>query len=307
MARIRVLLLVGIALFALSCEKNGGSETRNSKEPRKVFKGSDTELEMIETLQHEFSIKYPEATNFKVEGGGSKTGIEALINNEVVVANSSRKMTLDEYERSFANDVNPTEVIVATDAIAIITNQTISIDSLSLHQLRQIYNGTYTNWNEVGGPDKEIHLYGRNATSGTHDYIKRNVLNGKYSDDVKELTTTQDVIDAVKNDAGGIGYVGIGSLTDKGGKPVGDVWATYMYIEGNRAYSPHEKYAIRIGAYPLSRPLFQYFNGLPKGDLKLFVEFILSDEGQELVEKHGYFPINYFHRQINQDNGIVIL
>jgi phosphate transport system substrate-binding protein len=307
MAKMNLLLLIGAAFFVVSCVKNGESETTNSKEPSKVFKGSDTEFEMITNLQSAFGSKHPNATKFKVEGGGSKTGIEALINNEILVANSSRKMTLDEYNRAFSNDVNPTEVIVAVDAIAIITNQRMSIDSLSVHELRQIYNGTYTNWNEVGGPDKEIHLYGRNSTSGTHDYIKRNVLNGTYSNDITELKTTEEIIEAVKNDPSGIGYVGVGSLTDKDGRPIGDVWATYMYIEGNRAYSPHEKYAIRAGAYPLSRPLFQYFNGFPKGDLKQFVDFILSDEGQKLVEKHGYFAINGFHRQINMDNGIFTL
>ncbi len=305
MLKETTLLLVFIAFCVVSCSKKGASEVAIPKESSNVFKGSDTELEMIRTVQNEFSSKYPDAAKFAVEGGGSKTGIEALIQNDVLVANSSRKMMRDEYNRAVSNGVSPVEVIVAADAVAIITNKRMSIDSLSLHQLRQIYNGTYTNWKEVGGPDKEIHLYGRDARSGTRDYIKRNVLNGKYSENIKELETTEDIIEAVKNDPNGIGYVGIGSLTDTDGKPVGDVWATYMYIEGNRAYSPHEKYAIKAGVYPLSRPLFQYFNGCPTGDLKKFVDFILSNEGQKLVEKHGYFALNDFHRQINKDKGIV--
>ncbi|XOV67422.1 MAG: PstS family phosphate ABC transporter substrate-binding protein [Fluviicola sp.] len=296
---------VAVMLCALlfSCGKNN-EIIEKSTTPNPIFKGSDTEFEMIKEINEQFSSTHSKAQKFEVQGGGSQTGIEALIKKDAIVANVSRKMTEDEQDRCRKNGIDPVEVIIAMDAIAIITNPKASIDSLSLLELRQIYQGEITNWKEVGGADSPIHLYGREATSGTHDYMHHKVFRDADETNITQLNTTAEVIEAVKNDPLGIGYVGIGSLTDLNGKPNADVWATYIYIEGNEAHSPYEREAIRDGEYPLSRPLFQYFDGIPQGTLKEFLDFTLSPKGQSIVKKHGYFPINDFHRQLNAYNGI---
>ncbi len=294
-------IIIGILL--VSCGKNEEvQQSETTAQP--IFKGSDTEFDMIKEMNSQFALTHSNEQKFKVEGGGSQTGIEAFINEKVMVANASRKMTDDEIYRCRQNGLDPVEVIIAMDAIAIITHPRASIDSLSVFELRQIYKGEITNWKEVGGADQPIHLYGRDSHSGTHDYMHRKVFFGAEENNITQLETTDEVIKAVKNDPLGIGYVGIGSLTDLNGKPTADVWATYIYIEGNEAHSPYEKEAIRDGEYPLSRPLFQYYNGIPKGTLKKFLNFTLSYKGQAIVKKHGYFPINDFHKQLNAYKGI---
>jgi len=303
-ALLLALFLLGLTLLE-SCNKQESVD--QSKTPTKaIFKGSDTEYDMIKEINAQFLEEFNPKERYAVEGGGSGTGINAFINGEVMVANASRKMTEEEFDKAYKNGLNPLEVIVAMDAIAIITHPTASIDSLSVYQLRKIYQGDITNWKEVGGPDKEIHLYGRDSKSGTHDFMERKIFLSSKEGKIRELSTTDEVIRAVKNDPHGIGYVGIGSLIDGNGKPDSDVWATYMYIDGGKAYSPHEKYAIRNGYYPLSRPLFQYYNGMPEGTLRKFLNYILSEKGQQIIIRHGYFPINDFHRQINAEQGITV-
>lgn len=292
-----------IVLLLFSCGKREDT-TDSKKDIQPVFKGSDTEFEMISEINNQFEQRFNHSQKFQVKGGGSKTGIEAFINQKVLVANASRKMTEDELDLARKNGLDPIEVIIAMDAIAIITHPTASIDSLSVYELRKIYQGEITNWQEVGGPDKAIHLYGRDSHSGTHDYMLRKVFLNSKEGNIKEMATTDEVLQAVKNDPNGIGYVGIGSLIEKNGKPRSDVWATYMYIDGGEAHSPHEKYSIKNGEYPLIRPLFQYYDGIPQGTLRKFLDFTLSEQGQKIVTEHGYFPINDFHRQLNAYNGI---
>lgn len=298
----RVLPGAIMLLVAVAC--NEQKTEKNTPEVSSVFKGSDTEFEMIQSLTAAYADKEPNAARYEVLGGGSESGINAFIDGKALVANSSRKMTESEMTRAQKNGLTPLEVIIGVDAIAIITHPKVGVDSLSVDQIRSIFNGSVRNWKEVGGNDLEIHLYGRDKHSGTHDYIAEKLLRGKFYDAIKELKTNKDVIAAVKADPQGIGYVGAGSLIGEHGLPNGEVWAAYVYIDGDRAYSPYQQEEILAGNYPLSRPLFQYYNGVPEGDLKNFLKFVLSEEGQDLVQKSGYYPINGFHQQLNTYNGI---
>lgn len=285
--------ILWISLLLFSCRKPAGSESNYT------IKGSDSELELIKILI-ESARDEGISAEFSVQGGGSVTGLQALINNQVDVANSSRIISGEEREQAEKNGVTPVPIIVATDAIAIITNPRLGIDSLSVFEVRDILSGKITNWKEVGGMDTAIVIYGRDQSSGTRDYIRKNFLKSDFASGSKTLKTSKEIIHSVKNDLRGIGYVSVGTLVDKKDKPNGEVWATYIYLEGDQAYSPYEFKAVESGAYPLTRPLYQYFNGWPQGKLLRFVTFELSPKGQEIIRKHGYFPVTDVHRHLNE-------
>lgn len=294
-------------LVIIGCKKNqDDSNNPDDNKSTYLIKGSDTEFDLVKSMAQEFDLQNHSDKKFVVMGGGSVSGLNALIDGTIEIANSSRRITPSEHDQAIEKGVNPIQMIIAMDAIAIITNPKLGIDSLSLFQVRDIFSGKIKNWKHVGGPDKAIHLYGRDSLSGTYDFIKNKVICGEYCSSMKNMENTKAIIEAVKNDIHGIGYTGVGSLTEKNGLPSGEVWANYLYIEGGTAYSPFEYKSIENGDYPLTRPLFQYFNGVPKGRLLEFLNFELSSAGQELVRKEGYFPITSFHRQINAENGITL-
>lgn len=295
MNKNQVISIFLTSLLLFSC--NQPVENKNNY----TIKGSDSELELIKTLIENAEIEGVSA-GFSVQGGGSGTGLQALIENQVDVANSSRIISDEEYERAKNNGVTPVSVIVAMDAIAMITNSRLGIDSLSVFEVRDILSGKITNWKEVGGIDTAIVVYGRDQSSGTRDYIRKNLLKSDFASGSKALTTSTEIIRSVKNDLRGIGYVSVGTLVDEKGKPHGEIWATYIYLEDNHAYSPYEFKAVERGSYPLTRPLYQYFNGWPQDELLKFVEFELSPKGQEIIRKNGYFPITDVHRHLNDLN-----
>ena len=136
-----------------------------------IIKGSDTELEMVKDLTKEYAFQNSDIT-VDISGGGSQLGIEALINNEADIANSSRPMKSKEINRAKKNGVNPIPIMFSVDALAIITNSELGVDSLSTDDLTQIFSGKLTNWKDFGGPDLEITIYGRDSNSGTSSYIK---------------------------------------------------------------------------------------------------------------------------------------
>lgn len=276
----------------------GCNKSTVSKENIQV-KGSDTELKLVKSLAAHFESVNPE-TNVFVSGGGTGSGIDAFIHGKATVANASRKMTDDEYAIALKNGIHPVPVIIATDAIAFIVNPKIGVDSLSVFQVRDLLNGKITNWKEVGGKDRQVHIYGRTTSSGTREFIRQTFLKQDFSSGVKELIGSDAIIHAVITDEGGFGYVGVGTLMDKNGKPTGKVWATYLYLENNRAISPYELKAVESGEYPLTRPLLQYFNHWPQGVMLDFLNFELSEEGQQIIRENGYFPISDYHRQLNK-------
>jgi phosphate transport system substrate-binding protein len=296
-----VSFLTFLIVFACSESTINLSENASSSV---MIKGSDTELDLVRSMVKRFQeINNKPANKFMVLGGGSISGINALINGDIELANASRKITEDEIERAYQNGVDPGQLIIAVDAIAVITNPNLGIDSLSMFEVRDIFSGNITNWKDVGGPDADIHVYGRDTLSGTYDFIKNKVIRGDYTNNMKMRHNTNEIIQDVQSDLLGIGYVGVASLIDDQGTPSGKVWATYLYIEGGRACSPFEFRSIETGDYPLIRPLFQYFDRNKLDRVQRLLEFELSAKGQQIVRETGYFPINDFHRQINAESG----
>ncbi|MBC9813042.1 PstS family phosphate ABC transporter substrate-binding protein [Crocinitomicaceae bacterium CZZ-1] len=288
-----IIGILTISLLLTTCQK--ATEQTDSY----TIKGSDSELELIRILANNFEEEHP-MTRLSISGGGSAYGVQELIKGAVDAANSSRMITREELTQAQEKGINPVPIIIATDAVAIITNPKLKMDSLSIFQVRDILSGTITNWKEIGGPDQVITVYGRDYSSGTREFLKKTVLKSNFAANSKELKTSKEIIESVKKDIGGIGYVSVGTLMDENHKPNGEVWATYLYLENNRAVSPYEFKSVESGDYPLKRPLFQYFNGWPKGDLLQYVEFELSEKGQAIIRENGYFPITHFHEHLNE-------
>lgn len=257
---------------------------------------------MVQELASQY-MKLHHETRLQVLGGGTGRGMQSFVNNEVQVATASREIEHEEEARAIENGVKPKAVIFAVDALAIITNSKLGVDSLSTSQLGKIFSGQVTNWKEVGGPDLDIHLYGRDSTSGTYTYVKEKFVR-HYSPAMKHLDGNAAIVKAVRQDLAGIGYSGLGYLMDINGKPNGQVWAMPIHIEGHKSYSPYEVSAVKKGDYVLTRPLYQYIDeGRKDARIYDFLLYELQVSGQEVVRKFGYFPINDYQKHINSVNG----
>jgi phosphate transport system substrate-binding protein len=251
-------------------------------------KGSDTLLELCQLWSEDFHADNSWIT-VEVSGGGSSTGIAALINGQVDLAQASRKIKTSEIEAAQANGVNPVEFKVAIDGIAIITHDDNPVSVLTVEQLRGIYNGTYTNWNQVGGNDKAITLYGRQSTSGTYEFFWEHVLKKEnYSQEMNMLSGNSAIVNAVQGDEGGIGYVGIGYASAQG--------INVLDLKKNdtaTAYSPLDADAVQSGQYDLSRYLYIYTDGTPTDQVSRWLSWILdADLGQQVAVEVGFYPLS---------------
>ncbi|HSM94025.1 MAG TPA: phosphate ABC transporter substrate-binding protein [Anaeromyxobacteraceae bacterium] len=261
-------LLLAVALLAPAISLAGTT----------TVKGSDTMVILAQRWAEAWMKQQP-AKKVQVTGGGSGTGIAALINGTTDVADASRAMKPDERAKvKAAAGVDAFETIVARDGVAIYVNAANPVKSLTVEQLRGIYLGDVTNWKQVGGPDARIVLYSRENSSGTYVFVKEHVLkNEDFAPEAQTLPGTAAVVNAVSKEKGGIGYGG--GAYAKGVKE--------LLIEG---VAP-TKENVLSGKYPLSRPLFVYTKGAPKGEVKEYVDFCLSPAGQKIVADVGYFPI----------------
>ncbi|ABC83770.1 phosphate ABC transporter substrate-binding protein [Anaeromyxobacter dehalogenans] len=248
-----------------------------------TVKGSDTMVILAQRWAEDYMNKNP-GKKVQVTGGGSGTGIAALINGTTDIANASRSMKSDEKGKVRERySVLPTEIPVAQDGVALYVNEANPVSQLTIDQLHQIYVGDVTNWKQVGGPDQRIVLYSRENSSGTYVFFKEHVLKGDdYAPAAQTLPGTAAVVNAVAKEKGGIGYGG--AAYAKGVKEVKVVGAD------GQAYAPSAE-NVKSGKYPLARPLFMYTRAKPAGEVKAFIDYCLSPEGQQLVTKVGYFPI----------------
>jgi phosphate transport system substrate-binding protein len=274
-----VAIVVVAAIAAVSF--SGGTKTTTINQ-----KGSDTMLELCQNWAEDFHNENP-SINMVVSGGGSGPGIQALITKDTDIADASRQMTQAEKDQATAAGVNPVEFKVAIDGIAMIVHEGNPIKTLTMDQLRGIFNGTYTNWNQLGGADKTIITYGRQSTSGTYAYFQEVVLQKKdYRTDMVQQTGNSAIVNAVAGDTGGIGYVGIGYAKENTGISV-------VELKKNAtapAYSPLNETAVLSFNYSLSRYLYVYTNGAPTGAVKTYITWIL-DKGQTVAQQVGYYPL----------------
>jgi phosphate transport system substrate-binding protein len=248
-----------------------------------TVKGSDTLVRLGQRWAEEYMKTHAGAV-IQVAGGGSGTGIAALINGTTDVCEASRDMKPKEYEDAKAKGVNPYRVAVALDGIAVFLNKENPVKELSLEQLKGIYTGVIKDWKEVGAEPHTIILYGRENNSGTYAFFKEHVLKDEdYAENTQTLPGTAAVVNAVSKDKYGIGYGGI--AWEKGVKP-----AAVKATADSPAIVPTME-TVTNGTYPISRELYWFFNGVPTGATKDLLNWALSEEGQKVAEATDYIPL----------------
>ena len=248
-----------------------------------TIKGSDTLVRLGQRWAEEYMKQNPEVV-IQVSGGGSGTGIAALLNGATDICEASRDMKEKEYALAKKKGIEPYRVSVALDGIAVFLNEANSVKELSFAQLKGIYTGAITNWKEVGGTDTRIILYGRENNSGTYSFFKKQVLDKEdYFEYTQTLPGTASVVNAVSKDRNGIGYGGIAWATNV-------KFAAIRKSDSDSAVLPSME-SISNGTYPISRDLFWFFNGKPTGELKKLVNWALSEEGQKVAEAMDYIPL----------------
>ncbi|PIN90547.1 phosphate-binding protein [Candidatus Pacearchaeota archaeon CG10_big_fil_rev_8_21_14_0_10_32_14] len=264
------------------------------------IKGSDTIVQLVSNLAEDFSKNNPD-TKISVTGGGSGTGIAALLNGEIDLADSSRSIEQKELDLAREKSLDVKEVIIARDMLSVIVNKDNKVDRLTIEELSKIYKGEIKNWNEVGGKDQKITLYGRQSTSGTYTFFLEHVVKGEYSENMRNLEGNQAIFEAVKQDKGGMGYIGIGYLKEGLKNENNKIKAVDVSYDGKDYFSPLDE--SKINDYPISRGLFQYTKMKPvKGtELYDFIQFELSEQGQKIVEDSGFVKIANSDKQKNND------
>jgi phosphate transport system substrate-binding protein len=252
------------------------------------IKGSDTLINLVQKLSEMYMEKNP-GKAIAVTGGGSGTGLAALVNGKCDIANASRLMKEKEVASAVEKGMEPKKVIVAIDGLSIIVSGKNPVKQLTVDQVGKIYRGEILNWKEVGGSDMKISLYGRQPNSGTYDFMKEVVMRGDYAPTMKQMNGSAQIVEAVKNDASAVGYSGVGYIKEAGN----EIAVLKIASQAGGYYaSPLVSDEVKTGKYPIARPLYQYVNGAPKGDVKAFIEFELSDEGQKIVEEEGFFALD---------------
>jgi phosphate transport system substrate-binding protein len=280
-------ILFGCFLVLISWSCGGPSDVTNI-----LIKGSDTEVNLALSLAETYMAK-DEKVSIAVTGGGSGAGIAALINGKTEIANSSRAMKDEEIALAKERGVNPLGVVFAVDAVAVAVNGNSKVEELTIAQLGAIYRGDITNWKDVGGADMNISLYGRQSSSGTFVYFRDNILKADYAPSLKQMNGTAQIVEGLKADPAGIGYVGVGYVVQKDGSITEGIKLVRVKTDENAlAYLPDKQENITSGNYPIVRPLFQYVNGKPSGELRNFMLYCLQDEGQKIVQEAGFYPVS---------------
>jgi phosphate transport system substrate-binding protein len=288
---VLALFCAVLATLLLGCQEGGSASGPGSSSDVQAIenKGSDTLVNLALAWAEEYTVLRPDV-RISVTGGGSGTGIAAMINGTVNIANASRAMKSEEVAAAEENGITPVEFVVARDAIAVVVNPANPVQQLSIQQISDMYTAKITNWREVGGEDRPIVLLSRESNSGTYVYFLENVVrqadkesNLLFSPDTLLMPSSEGISAEVRQNLNAIGYDGLGYVT-----PDQKVIAVAQDPGG-----PHVLPSIATvndGSYPISRPLFMYTAGEPEGEIKTYMDWILGD-GQALVSVLGFVPL----------------
>lgn len=235
-----------------------------------------TTVQPIATMAAQQYMDENEDADIQVSGGGSSTGIQSVGEGTADIGMASRQ--IKDTEKELYPDL--VEHIIASDGIALIVHPTNSVSDLSMAQVKSIYKGEVTNWNDLGGPNLEIVVVGRDSASGTREFFHETVMDkDDFVANQLEKASNAGVKESVKNTEGAIGYVGLGYIDDT---------VKAIKVEGVEATVAD----VISGSYPVSRSLFMYTDGQPTGLAKEFLDFLKSDDGQKIVEEEGFVPLS---------------
>lgn len=270
--------LMAFSLLLLSCSQDNVTIK---------IKGSDTEVNLAVLLAEDFHKVNSDAF-VSISGGGSGLGIASLLNGTADVANSSRSIKKTEIELFQKQGTQIDSFIFAQDAIAFVVAKSLPIDSITPMELAGILNGKYKNWYPLTGKKMPINIYGRQSNSGTHDFIK-NRLNINFTPYAKQMNGNAQILEAIKTDHSGIGYVGAGYVMHGSGDGI-KVLTVYL-SKNEKAISPLDAAMIAAGRYFFQRPLFQYYKTASYNKIKPFLDFEKSGSGKKIIESSGYYPV----------------
>jgi phosphate transport system substrate-binding protein len=254
--------------------------------------GSDTLVNLALAWAEAYHSEHPEVS-VSVTGGGSGTGIAALINGTTDIANASRVIKVEEVENAEKRDIHPMEFVVAKDAIAIVVHPSNPINQLTLEQISSIYSGKIDNWAELGGEDRPIVRLSRETNSGTHVYFLENVLRmGKsdnktfFSPDTLLMQSSEGIIVEVSQNPNAIGYDGLGYVTE-------DMKVLAVAVSAAGPYVLPSVTTVNDSSYPIARDLYMYTPGEPTGTVKAYLDWVrLSTEAQTIVAQLGFVPVS---------------
>ena len=289
MKRVSTIILL-FSLILTSCGPTSSAETASDSQAKYIEnKGSDTIVNLALAWAEKYQSDHPDV-RISVTGGGSGTGIAALINKTVDLANASRQIKAEEIEEAKSNGVEPVEHIIARDAIAVIVNPENPVSELTLQQISDIYSGKFTNWLEVRGEDRPIVRLSRETNSGTHVYFLETVLrlgNSEdktlFSTDTLLLPSSEGIIAEVRQNPNAIGYDGLGYVPE-------DLKMIAIAKEEGGAYVLPSIATVNDKTYAIARDLYMYTNGEATGIVKEYLDWILSPEAQDIVVELGFVP-----------------
>lgn len=289
MRNLGLFLLLG-AVVLTACGSPASAQSSSTTQKTIEDIGSDTIVNLALAWAEAYQNVNP-AVRISVSGGGSGTGIAALINGTTDIANASRKIKDEEKQNAEKNGIQPHEIEIARDAIGVIVHPDNPVQQLTLQQISDIYSGRFKNWQEVGGENRPIVLLSRESNSGTHVYFLEEVVRlGEkgnktlFSQDTLLLPSSEGIMAEVRQNPNAIGYDGLGYITP-------DVKTLAILSKDGSEYVKPSIATVNNGKYPIARPLFMYTNGEPQGDVKVYLDWILGPEGQKIVGELGFVPL----------------
>jgi phosphate transport system substrate-binding protein len=279
-------------VFLAACS-SGASGQKNPQSGASTYiqnKGSDTIVNLALAWAEKYQAGHPQVS-ISVTGGGSGTGIAALLNKTVDIANASRKMQAEEVKQAKANGFDPVEFVIARDAIAVIVNPLNPVSRLTMQQISDIYSGQINNWSQVGGQDRPIVRLSREVNSGTHVYFRDTVIRlgdkknkTLFATDTLLLPSSEGIINEVRQNPNAIGYDGLGYVP-------ADLKVIAVAKEAKAAYVLPSIATVNDKSYPVARDLYMYTAGQPTGLIKTYLDWIISPEAQTIVANLGFVPI----------------
>ena len=285
------VILSILALLFVSC--SSGSPSSSDPKASSAYienKGSDTIVNLALAWAERYQSLHPDV-RISVTGGGSGTGIAALINGTVDIANASRQISADEKKQAEAKGINPVEFVIARDAIAVMVNPENPVSRLTLQQISDIYSGKIRNWKEIGGDDRPIVRLSRETNSGTHVYFLQNVIrlgdsNNKtfFSMDTLLLPSSEGIVNELRSNPNAIGYDGLGYVPK-------DLKLIGIATQAGKPYVLPSVATVNDKTYPVARDLYMYTNGEPGGAIKAYLAWIVSTDAQQIVTDLGFVPI----------------
>jgi phosphate transport system substrate-binding protein len=284
-----VATLTLLVLLVLGCQP--AQDSGNAPPTSHIEnKGSDTMVNLALAWAETYQAAHSEV-EIAVTGGGSGTGLAALVNQTVDIANASRAIKPEEMAQAEAQGLNPIEFVVARDAIAVVVHPDNPVQELTFQQLSDIYSGKINNWKEVGGEDRPIVRLSREINSGTHVYFLETVIRqGKsepevfFSTDTLLLPSSEGIINEVRDNPNAIGYDGLGYVPD-------DLKLIAVSKEPGGPFVLPSVNTVLNDTYPIARDLYMYTPGEPTGAVRDYLDWILSPEAQAIVAEQGFVPI----------------